>query len=101
MRRALKIAAIVCAVALALTWTIDLLRIRHQMKQGRGISTVRVETIDAVTLKNGKTDLYVNPPQDVPCVESLFPHAGYPTCWKLRRNATKQNDYFKDQTPKF
>jgi hypothetical protein len=101
MRRALSIVAILCVAALVLTWTIDLLRLRNLISKGRGISTVRVETVDAVTLKNGKTDLYVNPPQDVSCVESLFPHSGYPTCWKLRREAHKQNEYFKDSTPKF
>jgi hypothetical protein len=101
MRRAFTIAAISCVVAFLLTWTIDLLRIRHLMNQGRGVSTVHVESVDAVTLKNGSTDFYVNPPQDVPCVESLFPHNGLPTCWKLRRNAQKQNEYFKDKAPKF
>jgi len=101
MRRSLKIAAVACIVALALTWTVDLLRIHTQMRRGRGISTVRVESVDEVTLKNGTTDFYVNPPQDVACVESLFPHFGYSTCWKLRRNAQKQNEYFKDRTPKF
>jgi hypothetical protein len=101
MRRSLKIATVACIVALALIWTIDVLRIRQLVRNGHGVSTVQVESVDAVTLKNGKTDIYVNPPQDVRCIESLFPHFGYSTCWKLRRNAQKQNEYFKDRTPKF
>jgi hypothetical protein len=100
MRRTFTTAAIACVVVVLLTWTIDLLRIRHLMNQGRGLNTVHVESVDAVTLKNGKTDYYVNPPQDVTCIESLFPHNGLPTCWKLRRNAEKKNEYFQDKTPK-
>ncbi len=96
-----KIAVVSVFVLFLLTWTGDLLRIRHLMTKGHGVSTVHIETTDAVTLKNGKTELYVNPPQDVPCLESLFPHFGYPTCWRLRRNAQQQNDYFKDNKPKF
>ncbi len=101
MTRWLKIALATLLFLFLVAWMADLLRLRHLMAAGRGIGTVHMESYDAVTLKNGKTDIYVNPPADVPCAQSLFPHFGYPTCWQLRRNARKENDYFKDKTPKF
>lgn len=101
MFRLLRIPLAALVILFLFLWMIDLLRLRRLMSKGRGVGSVHMESVDAVTLKNGKTDLYVNPPQDVPCAESLFPHFGYSTCWQLRRNAQKQNDYFKDNTPRF
>jgi len=84
------------ALLFALSWIGDysVLRLRIATHHG-GTGTVTVNSVDAVHLKNGKTEFYDSGPQDQPCVESLFPHLGQPTCWKLRRSAQRENDYFK------
>jgi hypothetical protein len=48
--------------------------------------TVTVHRYYAVQKKNGKTEFMFDPPQDQQCVHSIFPHLGYPPCWRLERN---------------
>ena len=41
----------------------------------------------AIPQKNGKTDYQIDeekPTETLTCVHSLFPHRGYPPCWKLK-----------------
>lgn len=41
----------------------------------------------AIPPKNGKTDFQIDadkPTETLTCVHSLFPHHGYPPCWKLK-----------------
>ena len=80
--------------ALTLLWIGDYAVLRVRISHGAGTSTVRVSVTDEVTLKNGKTDFYFEPPQDTPCVESLFPHQGMSPCWNLRRHADRSDKYF-------
>lgn len=41
----------------------------------------------AIPQKNGKTDYQIDadrPTETLTCVHSLFPHMGYPPCWRLK-----------------
>lgn len=51
---------------------------------------VQVRRSYEVTMKNGKPEYFFDPPADQTCVNSLFPHFGYPPCWYLRRHTTQQ-----------
>jgi len=46
----------------------------------------------AVLEKNGKTTFLFDPPQDWPCVNTLFPHAGSMPCWYLKRHPEQRTD---------
>jgi hypothetical protein len=81
-------AALVAAsvVVYAADWAALLLRERA----GRGHGVVVVESTDVVREKGNKLEFFGNPPQSVPCVHALFPHAGEPACWWLARHADQQ-----------
>ena len=95
MQRRIQRAIFAAVIVLSMLWLADYGVLRYRVAHQRGISTISVNAVDAVHLKNGKTEYYDSGLQDVNCVESLFPHLGMPACWKLRRNAAKENDYFK------
>lgn len=57
----------------------------------KGQSSV-VETVtvyDATPLKNGRDEVFFNQPETQTCVDAIFPHLGYPACWRVRRNPIK------------
>jgi hypothetical protein len=59
--------------------------------RAKGQSSV-VETItvyDATPLKNGQDEVFYDHPDAETCVDAIFPHLGYPACWRLRRNPIK------------
>jgi hypothetical protein len=51
---------------------------------------VQVRRSYVVTMKNGKPEYFFESPADQTCVNSLFPHFGYPACWHLRRETIQQ-----------
>ena len=56
--------------------------------------TVTVQITYAISEKStpgiNKTEYSSAGPQDQTCVNSLFPHQGYPSCWYLRRHPERQ-----------
>ena len=54
--------------------------------RGSPTSTVTVNRFQTVPLKGNKVEYDYLGASDVPCSQSLFPQAGQPPCWHLRRN---------------
>jgi len=80
-------------VFLVLLYAGDYLWIRFPIPRSRQqFGSVTVTPIYIIHEKNGKTEYDFRPPEDDPCVQSLFPHFGYPPCWYLRRHAEKHID---------
>jgi hypothetical protein len=52
--------------------------------------TVTIQWYYAIQEKNGKTEYDFQPPQPEQCINSLFPHSGFPACWYERRHAEKR-----------
>jgi len=65
--------------AYAADWVVFTLR-------GQPTSTVTVTRYQTVPLKGNKIEYDYLGTADVPCSISLFPQAGQPPCWRLRRN---------------
>ena len=55
-------------------------RARGQSAYGQ----VRLRRYYAVPLRSGKTEFMPLDPQTYTCVHSVFPHFGYPPCWRLQ-----------------
>ncbi|MGH9325593.1 MAG: hypothetical protein ACRD2B_02720 [Terriglobia bacterium] len=69
-----------------LVYLADYLSVRFRIPRGRHtLGSVTLERYYAVLLKNGKHDLYFEPPRKETCVRSMFPHLGYEPCWYLSR----------------
>ena len=84
----LKRVVLIVASLLALVYIGDYAALRIPVPKGRSVfGTVTVRDYYDVTLKGGKSEFYFLNPQDVTCVNSLFPHMGYKPCWYLRRHA--------------
>ena len=70
----------------------DYLSLRFKIPPSRQqFGTVTVQPYYEIHEKNNKLEYDFSPPaEDDTCVNSLFPHFGYPTCWYLRRHADKK-----------
>src|SRR5579859_3587132 len=89
----LRLCLLVVALA-AMLYAGDWLRLRYQMwRHGEVFGSVTVTPEYVIHEKggeSGKTEYQFDPPQDQPCVHSLFPHFGYSPCWYLSRYPEKQ-----------
>ncbi len=83
---------VLLALLLALTYVCDYLLLRHKVSKNQAFGTITVQRYYSIKQKNGKTEFSTADPEDVPCVNSLFPHSGYAPCWYLRRHAEKEID---------
>jgi len=93
LRRILLIALLTLTAAAGLTFSVDYAVFRVRAATNRNAyGSVRVRHYWAVLQKNGKTEFMFDPPQDWTCVNTLFPHAGYPPCWYLRRHPEQRTD---------
>ncbi|MGA2848492.1 MAG: hypothetical protein ABSE46_05825 [Terracidiphilus sp.] len=54
--------------------------------RGSPLSKVTINQFQSVPLKGTKIEYDYLGTSDVPCSQSLFPHAGQSPCWYLRRN---------------
>ncbi|MDR3676002.1 MAG: hypothetical protein P4N24_10970 [Acidobacteriota bacterium] len=78
---------------LALVYAGDYASVRVPIPRGRAAySTVKVRPYYNVGLKSGKSDLYFLDPQNVTCVNSLFPHMGFNPCWYVRKHLHPRTD---------
>jgi hypothetical protein len=57
--------------------------------RGSPLSKVTVTRYLTVPLKGNKQEFDYLGTSDVPCSVSLFPQAGQPPCWQLRRNTNQ------------
>lgn len=95
MKRLLVIAKrtlITAIIALAILYIGDFLHLRYRMWKPRPNDPFEVVTLDryyAISQKNGRIEFAKAPLENVTCVHSLFPHAGYNPCWYvIRQNGT-------------
>jgi hypothetical protein len=80
-----RVLLILIALAAAV-YLADYLSVRLRIPKGRQIfGSVTIQRYYAVPRKDGKDDLYFQPPQKQTCVNSLFPHLGYKPSWHLKR----------------
>jgi len=76
---------------IALVYCGDYLMVRFRIPHShQPFGTVTVTPVYIIHEKNGKTEYDFKDPEDDPCVQSLFPHFGYPPCWYLRRHSEKR-----------
>jgi hypothetical protein len=82
-----KLTVFLAVAATVLTFCCDWIVLCYRIgtKSG-GFGAVTVHRTITSSLKSGKYDIYPLPPEDQVCVNSLFPHQGYPACWYLRRH---------------
>jgi hypothetical protein len=85
---------LLCGILLAgLAYAADFAVFRYRLAHNRQpFGEVTVTHYDAVQQKSGKTEFLFDPPQAQTCVNSLFPHAGYTTCWYLRKHTEQRTD---------
>lgn len=88
-------ALLVVFVLFALTYGSDYLQIRYRIWRDRnpyGIVTIQI--LYAISEKGApgtnKTEYISGGAQDVPCVNSIFPHFGYSPCWYLKRKPERR-----------
>ena len=78
---------LIVAGLLAVTYAGDYAALRIPIPKGRAAyDTITVRPYYDVGLKSGKSDLYFLEPQKQTCVNSLFPHMGFPPCWYARKH---------------
>ena len=85
----MKRAVILAAVAAALIYAADFLVLRTR---GSQFGSVRVRVMYAVKMKNRQTEYLPEEPQNLSCVNSLFPQMGYAPCWYLARHRRQTVD---------
>lgn len=72
-------------------YSVDYLSLRFRIPPSRQIyGTVVVQPMYEIHEKNNKIEYDYKDPEVDPCVNSLFPHFGYPACWYLRRHTEKR-----------
>jgi hypothetical protein len=90
VRLVLRAAQIVLLV-LAGLYVGDYLSAHYRIPGNRQtLGTVRVRTMWAVKMKDGKFEYSLGDFESQTCVRSLFPQLGYTPCWYLSRHAMKR-----------
>jgi len=75
-------------VLAAITFVGDYLWLRIRMlnqKPGNPFDSVHLERVIAIQKKSGLYDISPAPPEDRPCVRSIYPHVGLDPCWYVKR----------------
>jgi hypothetical protein len=91
MKKIAALSPIAMIAVCSLVYVVDYLLWRYKLFTGHGpYGTVAVQFYYAIEEKNGKTEYDYQPPQPDPCVNSLFPHAGYTPCWYERKHPEKE-----------
>jgi hypothetical protein len=86
----LKRILLIAGVALVVLYGGDYLRVRYRMAHPQaGDAFGSVTVVDATTLKNGKTEFFLDQAQKQVCVHALFPHFGDSPCWYASRKTVK------------
>jgi len=90
LKRKLVIAALFAVLAGMLVYAGDDVSLRIRIPRREPFGSVIVQRTYAVPMKDRKTDYMFAPPALQTCVNSLFPHFGYPPCWYLVRHKRQQ-----------
>jgi hypothetical protein len=77
------------AVLLALVYAGDWTILRIRQSRGTAYSSVQVNQFLASPLKGNKVEYDWMGTVEQQCSRSLFPQAGNPACWWLKRHATQ------------
>ncbi|MGC2297418.1 MAG: hypothetical protein WA476_01360 [Acidobacteriaceae bacterium] len=92
MKRILEIleqTAKVMVVAAVLLWLTDWAVFRVRAARGTAFDSVQVEEYLSTALKGNKQEYDYMGTAQVSCARAVFPHAGAPACWWLRRHTTQ------------
>jgi hypothetical protein len=89
MLKRLAQAVLVLAVLLALVYAGDWAVLRVRLSRGTAYSEVEVNQFLASPLKGNKVEYDWMGTAEQQCSRSLFPQAGNPACWWLKRHATQ------------
>jgi hypothetical protein len=92
MKRILEIleqTAKVMVVATVLLWVADWAVFRVRAARGTAFDSVQVEEYLSTALKGNKQEYDYMGTAQVSCARAVFPHAGAPACWWLRRHTTQ------------
>jgi hypothetical protein len=92
MKRILEIleqTAKVVVVAAVLLWLTDWAVFRVRAARGTAFDSVQVEEYLSTALKGNKQEYDYMGTAQVSCARTIFPHAGAPACWWLRRHTTQ------------
>jgi hypothetical protein len=80
-------------VLLAITYAADSGVFQYRLsKQRQPFGSVAVEHYTSVEHKDGRAELFFDPPVQQTCVHSLFSHAGNPPCWYLTRHTEQKTN---------
>jgi hypothetical protein len=82
--------AVVATCALVYAGDEIVLKIRESKGSAQGSMVVNNSYV--VHQKSGKLEYLFDPPQTMPCANSLFPHYGQPACWWLARHTDQQKE---------
>jgi hypothetical protein len=77
---------------MGLAYAADFIVFRMRLAKGNAYSSIVVSHYYAVAQKNGRTQFIFEPPAPENCVTALFPHAGSPPCWYLRKHPEQRTD---------
>ncbi len=89
MRRFIIRGAIALVAVLAVIYLGDTVILHFRSEPN---STVTVQHYYLIRQKNNRFETKFDRSYDQPCVNALFPHAGNPPCWYLRRHTEQQTE---------
>lgn len=79
-------------VLVAILWIGDWVSFRYRLSKGTPgdpLQTTRIQPTYAIPHKDGQAEYVFGQPQNVTCARSIFPHAGDPPCWYVRKTTSK------------
>ena len=85
----LGLLAKIVIVAALLAWATDWVAFRIRVAHGTAFQTLQVQEYLSTSLKGNKEEYDYMGAQQMSCARALFPHAGVPPCWWLRRHTTQ------------
>jgi len=78
---------------LAITYAADYCIFQYRVSANRQpFGSVVVDHYTEVAHKDGKSEIFIDPPAPKTCVHAIFPHQGNPPCWYLSRHAEQKTD---------
>lgn len=89
MKRIFARTVMILVAIVAALYATDWVVLRVRMARQTAFSSVRVDQFLVAQLKGHRQRYFNMGMAQQPCVKAIFPHAGYPPCWWLRRHATR------------
>lgn len=81
-------AAAALLIFLILVYCGDWIVLRIRIARGTAFSSIEVDQFLATPLKGNKAEYDFLGSFQQPCARSIFPHAGNPACWWVRRHSS-------------